>query len=221
MERRKLFTSQTPRKKLFSSEPEERKIKLFSADSEELGFQRVFSETTDPLELKLKEFSGRTLGMEEYTSEFGGEDLISRGFAETCGEDSVKINDDAFMQARLFSMITMSVTKTLSLDRDIMCGGVSKEEVISGLGDRGLSPKCIMLIKKAHNIPVEEDENNWISDSGISQDLSSEFGGSEKPLPEFKKIINTRYNDAPSDILDILKNRGIIQVDGEVVKIIK
>lgn len=205
--------------KLFSR-PEERKIKLFSADSEELGFQRVFSETTDPLELKLKEFSGRELDLSEYEKEFSDYDLIEKGYAEK-SENSVKIISSAFPMSRLFSTITITIADDLGLDKDIVCGKCNKEEVISRLHER-LSPAAIMILKQAHGIPVEEDQNTWIKDSGIEKDIDFEFKEDDsKPLPEFKRFLEERYNDAPSDILDILKNKGIIRVDGEVVKIIK
>ena len=70
MERRKLFETRERRKLFSTPEPEKRSIKLFSETSEEEAFQRVFSDTSDELELKLKEYSGKTLGQEEYNEIF-------------------------------------------------------------------------------------------------------------------------------------------------------
>ena len=76
-----------------------------------------------------------------------------------------------------------------------------------------------MLIRKAHGISTQDHDNNWLNDSGITTDLPIEFGGSSTDEPEFKKIIIERYPDAPDNILDLLKARGIIESDGKTINI--
>lgn len=220
MERRKLFETRERRKLFSTPEPEERKIKLFSETSEEDAFQRVFSETSDDLELKLKEYSGKTLGQEEYESIFPGENLEERGFATRDEEGNITISPSAFCESRMFSKIVISVTKTLELDPAVM--SEPKEAVISKLEESGnFPPKAIVLLKKAHQIPAEDDKERYLHDSGISHDLPLEFGGRPMRKPEFEKIIHERYEDAPTDIMEVLKNKGIVKIDGDNVEIIK
>lgn len=198
--------------------------KLFSTyEEDEAEFQREFSEPTSELESKLKEFSGKTISQDEFQKEFSDlaslEELQEREYAETC-EDGIKISDTAFLESKLFSEIVISVTKELHLDTDILCHEHNKEEIIDKLEDEGsFSPKCIALLKKAHNIPTEASDNAWIDDSGILGDLTIEFGGQTKELPEFKEIIDERYPDAPDGIMEILKNKGIIRANGNVIEI--
>lgn len=220
MERRKLFETRERRKLFSTPEPKKRAIKLFSETSEEEAFQRVFSETSDELELKLKEYSGKTLGQEEYNEIFSGDDLEERGFA-TKGEDgNMTISPSAFCESRMFSKIVISVTKTLELDPAVM--NDPKEAVISRLAESGnFPPKAIVLLKKAHQIPADDDKERYLHDSGISHDLPLEFGGRPMGKPEFEKIIHERYEDAPTDIMEILKNKGIVKIDGDNVEIIK
>ena len=223
MERRKLFSDNKPveRRKLFSTPaPETNKIKLFSDTAEEEAFQRTFSATDNEFELKLKEYSGQTLNAADFASIFGGENLDERYFSTNSESGDIKISDTAFLESRLFSKITISVTKTLELDPAVM--NEPKEDVISRLEESGkFSPKTIILLKKAHNIPADRDSESYLKDSGIAHDLPFEFGGRRIGRPEFDSIIKERYEDAPTDIMDILKNKGIIRVDGENVEIIK
>ena len=115
----------------------------------------------------------------------------------------------------------ISITKELHLDPTILCHKHNKEEIINNLEEEGnLSPKSIILLKKAHNIPTEASDNAWINDSGILGDLGIEFGGQTKGLPEFKEIIDERYPDAPEGIMEILKNKGIIRENGNVIEIL-
>ena len=220
MERRKLFSDKpVVRRKLFSAPTEKRNIKLFSDTYEEDAFQRIFSKTDSEYELKLKEFSGKYLTAEEYTKAGFGETEIEKGFAEKT-ENGYKISGSAFLESRLFSKIIIEVTKTLELDPAAM--NEPKEEVINRLDESGkFTPKVIMLLKKAHNLPADGDSESYIKDSGISHDLPIEFGGRKMPSPEFARIINERYEDAPTDIMEILKNKGIVRVDGDNVEIIK
>jgi len=223
MERRKLFSDNKPveRRKLFSTPaPETNKIKLFSDTAEEEAFQRTFSATDNEFELKLKEYSGQTLSAADFASIFGGDKVDERYFSTDSESGDVKVSDTAFLESRLFSKITISVTKTLELDPAVM--NEPKEDVISRLEDSGkFSPKTIILLKKAHNIPAEGDSESYLKDSGIAHDLSFEFGGRSMDKPEFETLMKERYEDAPTDIMDILKNKGILKIDGEKVEIIK
>ena len=220
MERRKLFSDKpVVRRKLFSTPTEKRKIKLFSDTAEEEAFQRVFSATDDELELKLKEYSGQTLHASDFASIFGGS-LSERYYSTDSETGDVTISPSAFLESRMFSKIVISVTKTLELDPAVM--NEPKEAVIDRLEESGkFSPKTIILLKKAHNIPAESDNESYLKDSGITSDLPIEFGGRRMGKPEFERIMHERYEDAPTDIMEILKNKGIVRVDGDNVEIIK
>ena len=200
--------------------------KLFSTyEEDEAEFQREFSEPTSELESKLKEFSGKVISQDEFQKEFSDitslSELQEKEYAEVCDSGYIKISETAFPESRLFSEIVISVTKELHLDPVILCHKHNKEEIINKLEEEGnLSPKSIVLLKKAHNIPTETSDNAWINDSGILGDLGIEFGGQTKGLPEFKEIIDERYPDAPEGIMEILKNRGIIRENGNVVEIL-
>ena len=220
MERRKLFskTDTKERRRLFSDAPktETRGIKLFSETAEEDAFQRTFSATEDPFELKLKEYSGRNLSASEFNKVFG--DYSEKIFAIKEDDGTYTIPSSAFIEARLFSTLTVSITKTLSLESP----NESKEDLINKLEESGKFPtRAIVLLKKAHQIPADKDNERYISDSGISHDLPLEFGGRQMGKPEFTRIIRERYEDAPTDIMEVLKNKGIIKVDGDNVEIIK
>lgn len=135
----------------------EKKISLFSEKSEEERFQRTFSETSDPFELRLKKYSGTTLNTNDCERIFGisANEMEQRGFAEVSG-NTMSIPKDAFLQSRLFSKLIISVTKIMDLDPEITCSHSPMEEGISKLENiGGLNPKGIILIKKAHGVPVE------------------------------------------------------------------
>lgn len=198
------------------------RIKLFSNEEDlEAEFQKSFSETTDALELKLKEFSGKSLTKQEFQKEFSNyiteSELCEKGFGEVI-EDHINISSDAFLMSRLFSSIKISITKSLEFDPSIMnCG--NKREVIDRLGESSnFPPKVITLLKTAHSIPMQEENNAWMDDSGICKDLELEFGGETKSLSEFNAIINERYPDAPENIKNLLEERGIIEVEGDQIK---
>ena len=119
---------------------------------------------------------------------------------------------------------------TKILDLDPIEG--PKEDIINMLESKGsLGPKGIMLIKKAHSLPLEEmkevefssteEVEDWIEDSGIIGDLKIEFGNSAMGIKEFIKILEERYDDAPDNIIDILIDRGVIKIQGNQVDIMK
>lgn len=217
---------QEPESKPITEEKTYSRRKLFSTyEEDEAEFQREFSEPTSELESKLKEFSGRVISQDEFQKEFSDvaslEELQEKEYAETCDSGYIKISDTAFLESKMFSEIVISVTKELHLDPAILCHKHNKEEIINKLEEEGnLNPKSIVLLKKAHNIPTEASDSAWVNDSGILGDLGIEFGGQTKGLPEFKEIIDERYPDAPEGIMEILKNRGIIRENGNVIEIL-
>jgi len=180
-------------------------------------FQKEFSETNDPIELKLKEFSGKEISKELYEKEFGevSEDLKEKGYASVTEDGGIKISGSAFLESRIFSKIVVSITKEYDLIPDIMMGG-DKSEYIDSLNS---SPKCIAILKKVHGVN-EGDHPSWLEDSGILTDLGAEFGGSSISGDKFKEIIEERYPDAPEDIIEKLKNLGIIKSgEDNIIKI--
>ena len=201
------------------------RVGLFSTlENEEEAFQKSFSETEDELELKLKEYSGQTLTLSECEKIFGEGSksmLLEKGFAEIEDENTINILNTAFFFSRIFLKIIVQVTKTFELEPEVIKMPLEeKPEIIESLEDK-IGPKGVIMIKKAHGFPIVNEENSWAKDSGIVNDLPLEFGGEKKPLPEFKEIIDERYPDAPEHILDILKNKGVVKVDGDLVEIQK
>lgn len=202
---------------------------LFGGDNN-AAVQKEFSEPSNEFEVKLKEFSGKTLNESEVVKAFGisAEDLVEKGFASIDEDNKVTIPETAFLQSKLFSKLIVSVTKILDLDP---IEG-PKEDIINMLESKGsLGPKGIMLIKKAHSLPLEEmkevefssteEVEDWIKDSGIIGDLKIEFGNSAMGIKEFTKILEERYDDAPDNIIDILIDRGVIKIQGNQVDIMK
>ena len=190
--------------------------------------QKEFSEPSDEFEKKIKTYSGKTLSGDEVNklfSDTGNDvmDLVQKGFAEVTDDDKVKIYDSAYLQSKLFSKLIISVTKILDLDPI----DKPKSEVIDMLAEKScMEPKSVVLIKKAHSISPVIRENGfsetdeWIKDSGIQNDLHLEFGGSQMDLAKFKDILSERYEDAPEDIIDKLKQNDIIKVYGDQVEVL-
>lgn len=209
------------------SNPVSERISLFSdkgKEDRELEFQKSFSEPSNDFELKLKRYSGKTILLDTAEKIFGvpAEELIEKRYAEVDGEN-LSISSDAFLKAKLFSKLIVSVTKVMDLDPEITCSShpeIDKLRAIRGLEDSGvLCPKSIVMIKKAHGFGPEP-LSNWAEDSGILGDLRAEFGGSSMEYPSFKRTIEERYPDAPEGILDLLKKHGIIQVNGDRVHVL-
>lgn len=181
---------------------------LFESD-----FQEDLNKAKTPLEKKLKEFSGKEISKDLFEKEFSDictlDDLKERGYAKT-EDGGVKFSDTAFLESRIFSKIIISVTKEFDLVPDIMMGG-DKSEYIDNLD---ATPKCIAILKKVHGIKPEGAASGWLEDSGVLNDLPAEFGNSKMPKSKFEEIIETRYPDAPEDIMEKLKAHGIIESDG-------
>ena len=190
-------------------------------------FQKEFSEPSNDFEIKLKQYSGKTLGEKEIQKIFSctPEELEEKGFAKVDESGNAKIDENAFLYSKLFSKLIISVTKVL----DLPSVDKPKEDIISELeGREALPPKGIILIKKAHRIPVEasfsensEESESWLKDSGIIGDLRLEFGGSSMEIREFTKLLDERYDDAPENIIDILIQKGVIKIQGNQVDILK
>lgn len=182
----------------------QKRVALFEDD-----FQKEFSNTSDPLEMKLKEFSGKEISKDLYEKEFSEAErnkMEERGFSMILEDGGVKVSNAAFVESRAFSKIIMTVTKEYELVPEIMNGG-DRAGYINSLD---LTPKCIAILKKANGIN-EGDHEGWLEDSGILGDLKAEFGGSKMSAPEFETMIEERYPDAPEDIMEKLKGYGIIE----------
>lgn len=191
--------------------------KEFSGD--DIEFQKYFSTPENELEEKLKKYSGKTITESEYDKQFSDIDLGN--YAES-NNGCVKVDENAYLFSKLFSSISITITKELDLDPGIVCNPqCNKESIINRLEEsENMSPKCIMLIRKAHNISNENKDREWVSDSGIVRDLGTEFNGQTKEMPEFRTILDTRYPDAPENIIDILKNSGAINIEDGKVRIL-
>lgn len=204
---------------------EEKRFSLFSKEDEESRFQKSFSNTTSPFELRLKKYSGSNINIGDCERVFGktSEEMVQKGFAEVSESGTqLNISKDAFLQSRLFSKLIVSVTKVLDLDPEITCAPEAKKiAAINSLGST-MCPKSVILIKKAHGVcPEGPCDPSWIEDSGILKDIPLEFGGRCMGLPEFEGTLNDRYPDAPSGLLDLLGSKGIIKINNDHVDILK
>ena len=189
-------------------------------------FQKEFSEPSDDFEMKLKKYSGKVLKEGEVQKLFSctPEELEEKGFAKIDENGNTKIDNNAFLYSKLFSKLIISVTKVL----DLPSIDKPKEDIIEELEHKQAIPeKGIILIKKAHRIPIEasfsstDEDESWIKDSGIIGDLRLEFGGSSMGIKEFTKLLDERYDDAPENIIDILIQKGVIKIQGNQVDILK
>lgn len=191
-------------------------------------FQKEFSEASNDFEKNLKLYSGKTIKEDESEKLFSmsSEELIRNGFARVSEDNNIKINESAFLQNKLFSKLIVSVTKVLDLDP--ICS--PKSDVIDMMGEKEMLPnKGIMILKKAHSIPIikesefsnTEENEAWIKDSGIIGDLKLEFGNTSMGIKEFTKLLEDRYDDAPENIIDLLIEKGVIKIQGNQVDIMK
>lgn len=178
----------------------------------------------------VKEFSGREISRESLQKLFTErgitesiDSLINSGYASLNDKGMVCFSEDAWLTRKLFSELVISVTKELHL---IPTEG-KVEELIHGLEERGnITPKGIILVKKAHGFNPEmmnesrfSDTDAYIKDSGIENDLKLEYSGKTMPLHEFMDILNNQYNDAPDDLLDRLVETGVVKITGSSVEI--
>lgn len=183
---------------------------------------RDFSDTYDATDDFLKEFSEKTVSEDELQRIFtergipeSVDSMIDAGYATYTEDGQVCFSERPDIQRKLFSRIAISVTKVLELDPVD-----SKEALIHKLSDNGHMPsRAIVLIRKAHGLP--EGGDDYLSDSGILNDLRIQHGGTDMPLSDFQGILRTQYNDAPEDILDKLVSSGTIGISGNRVEILK
>lgn len=194
-------------------------------DTEE---QHEFSDATDEL---LKEFSEKTISQSDLQKLFTErginetvESFCNSGYASLNDEGQICFSKRGDLTRRLFSELVISVTKELHL---VPTEG-RVEELIHGLEEHGkMSPKGIVLVKKAHGIVPPtvhqmdfSETDSYIKDSGIANDLKLEYTGKTISLKEFMEILDTQYNDAPDDLIDKLVESGIIKITGSQVEIL-
>lgn len=186
----------------------------------------IADDATDEI---MKEYSGNPISKGDLQKLFAErgvtesiDSLVNSGYASLNDEGMVCFSEGAWMTRKLFSELVISVTKELHL---IPTEG-KVEELIHGLEERGnISPKGIVLVKKAHGITpaVREigfsDTDTYIEDSGVASDLKLEYSGKTMPLKEFMGILDSQYNDAPDDLLDKLVETGVVKITGSSVEI--
>lgn len=189
--------------------------------------QHEYSDAFDEL---LREYSGKAVDSSDLQKLFAErgitetvESVCNSGYASLNDEGQICFSENADFTRRLFSELVISITKELHL----VPAEDKVEDLIHSLEDRGnISPKGIILVKRAHGIsPIEHrrelfsETENYIKDSGMSNDLKYEYSGETMPLKDFMKILDTQYNDAPDDILDKLVEMRIINISGNQVEI--
>lgn len=195
--------------------------------------QKEFTEPTTDFEKKLKEFSGKSISLDDCEKLFSMscEELIEKGYADVEGSDLI-ISDSAYLRDKLFSKLIVSVTKVLDLDPTVTMEPEKKESIIDTLSSSGkLDPKGIILIKKAHMIspsqsPIAEDNDSslseWMKDSGIVGDTKIELGSKkEMSVEDFMDYLHSRYPDAPKGLIDRLVSSGVVKIQGNQVDILK
>lgn len=193
----------------------------------ECGEEKEFSKIDE----FLREYSGQTVETSEIEKIFSErgieEDIFNSGYATETENGQICFSENSDAIRKLFSKLVISITKELDLPDPVQN---TKEDLINRLVQSGNIPqKGIMVIKKVHGmIPNLENttkeierEDNYIKDSGIKSDLGIEFGRpSELPLKDFMNYLDTRYSDAPENIIDQLINSGSIKIDGAKVNIL-
>lgn len=185
--------------------------------------------TPDATDEILKEFSGKSVERDELQKLFAErginesiDSMIGSGYASLNDEGQICFSDCADLSRRMFSEIVISVTKEMHL----VPAENKVEELIDQLEGHGnISPKGIVLVKKAHRIIPRGEvksfcDNSYLEDSGLASDLKLEWGGKKMSLREFMEILNTQYNDAPDDILEMLDESGVIRISGSQVEIL-
>ena len=179
----------------------------------------------------LREYSGQTVETSEVEKIFSErgieEDIFNSGYVTETEDGQICFSENSDAIRKLFSKLVISITKELDLPDPVQN---TKEDLINRLVHGGNIPqKGIMVIKKVHGMVPEmlesekksEREDNYIKDSGIKSDLGIEFGRpSELPLKDFMNYLDTRYSDAPENIIDQLVNSGSIRISGAKVNIL-
>lgn len=191
--------------------------------SEEDGAEKEFSKIDE----FLNEYSGKTVetsAVEKIFSERGIKesvtDLLDSGYVSEVGPTQICFSENSAAIRKLFSKLVISITKELDLPDPTM----RRNELMDHL-EGHLPEKGMMIIKKIHGIcpvpepEVHEDSHDYLHDSGIVGDLKLEHGGTQMPIRDFMNLIDTRYNDAPENIVDLLCKKGAIKISGANVDI--
>lgn len=141
------------------------------------------------------------------------------GYAYINNDGSYTFNENASADRRLFSKLVISVTKEFDIDPNM-----NREMAINSLSER-MPEKSILLLKRAGGYDEPETVNfsakDFITDSGIANDLSTEYGGTSIPLKSFMNILNEEYPDAPDNIIDLLVEDKVIKINGSNVQVNK
>ena len=208
--------------------PERVEYSLFKKDED-------LSNPSNRYEEKLKKFSGNTVELGAVQREFSNiGDLLQKGYAQIADSGNVTFSPDAYITEKIFSKLTITVTKELDLDPEITEQRKPFVDIVEGLRDSGDIPeRGIILIKKAHNplqtVPSDLHESRfscceseeWVKDSRIESDLKTEYGNTSMGIKQFLAILENRYPDAPDNLLDILTENGVIRIEGNQVTISK
>lgn len=184
-------------------------------------------DSDDKLDDLMKGLNGKSISKSSLTklmSEhgiYGDPKLFSDAGYATISDDGVtyKFSDTAYQDRKLFSKIVISVTKEFDIDPNI-----DRESAIESLANGGRLPdKSIMILRRINKTPEEISfsDVDYLKDSGIANDLSTEYGGSSIPLKEFMNILSSEYNDAPDNLLDLLVDNKVIRINGSQVQVNK
>lgn len=187
-------------------------------------------EEDNELEDMLKRCAGKSMSSEEFQKKFSDVSALCRsGYAQQDG-GRVSISKDAYITEKIFSKITVTVTKEMDLDPEITEKRESFPDILDALRE-DVPEKGIILIRKAHNpmresVFSEEVESSgspeqWVEDSKIVSDLSVEYGGKSMSIKEFMDMLQERYPDAPDNLLDLLVKEKAIEIEGNQVTILK
>lgn len=228
------------RRKIFSSNPgnqsTKRRISLFSKPEVVEEEEKVITPETE-LEKVLRKLDGKVLTEAELIEELkyvglSPSELEERGLVEQVMKDetgvSYLIQPSAFLQPKLFSKLTVTITRELDLpdisdSREAIFKKLMNTPSIVG-GERGVT-----LIKKAHGIsPTDfegfnenpelcKEHQDWVTDSGILKDLVFDFGPSKSMnVEEFNNLISKNYKDCPipDKIVHVLIKRGVVRPMG-------
>lgn len=205
-------------------------ISLFPEDREPRERKKFITDFDTEFEKDLKEHSGKKMSKDDFEKKFSDHSsyLIDKGFAQVNG-NTVTISPNAYNIEKLFSKITISVTKTLELEPSCVSGLCSKETMLDRLKEDCCVPeKKILILRKAHGMPSSrmfsengESAEDWVKDSNIIPDLETEYHNKQFGIEQFLRILRGRYPDAPEGILDILVDRGTIFLSGGTVTVHK
>ena len=203
-------------------------ISLFPEDREPRERKKFITDFDTEFERNLKEHSGRQMSKVEFEKKFSDQSdyLFEKGFAKA-SDDTVAISPNAYNIEKLFSKITISVTKTLELEPSCVSGLCPKETMLDRLKEDCCVPeKRLLILRKAHGLPPcrvlsesGESAEDWVKDSNIIPDLKNEYCNKQLGIGKFLKILQSRYPDAPDGILDILADKGTVLLSGGTVTV--